>query len=340
MSEDFAYDRNFFDPKEDLRVFDEEKIEGKSVADRRDGRIYLYNQTIILAINVAMATGRPLLVRGYPGCGKSSLAYNVARVSKRKYYEEVITSRTQARDLLYTIDVVKRLSDSQSMGKDFSDGYYKYIKPGKLWWIFDNESAERRGFPQNKELDFNFKKANDPARNTEDSSKDKAPVLLIDEVDKADPDFANSLLVPFGAFEFDVDEIGETIRLPSEYKSDFEKVPLVIITTNGERSLPDAFLRRCVALDIKEPNKDDFIKIAVNNEGIEHKKDFYGVIYDVMKEAQKAYSESYRNKGLPLSVAEYLDAIRACKRLDIKNKGDVLDEIIKLTNWRPVANKY
>jgi MoxR-like ATPase len=107
------------------------------VGDQRDGSVYVYSNDIVLAVNVALATARPLLIRGASGSGKSSLAANIARKMRWRYYESVISSRTQARDLLWTFDTVRRLSDAQTELREMS----AYIKPGVLWWAFDNASA-------------------------------------------------------------------------------------------------------------------------------------------------------------------------------------------------------
>jgi len=133
--------RKLFDP-EDVEDFGARR--SGSVGDRRDGLVYVYGDSksseIVLAVNVALATGRPLLVRGPSGSGKSSLALNVARVLDYRYYEHVVTSRTVALDLLWRFDVVRRLSDAQAGGtKPLSD----YIEPGVLWWAFDPRAPAR-----------------------------------------------------------------------------------------------------------------------------------------------------------------------------------------------------
>src|SRR5258708_27301369 len=158
--------------------------------DRRDGEVYIYNDRIVLAVNVAIATGRPLLVRGPSGSGKSSLAKNVARLLKRRYYEDVISSATQARDLLWKFDTVAQLADA-SRGQQYEVA--RYIDPGVLWWAFDRGSATRRGFPEESAPAL----AKDPSP-LEGSD---AAVLLLDEIDKADPGAPNNRLVPLGALQ-------------------------------------------------------------------------------------------------------------------------------------------
>ena len=167
--------------------------------DRRDGAVYVYTEKIVLAVNVALATGRLLLVRGPTGSGKSSLAYNVARCQGWRYYEEVISSRTQARDLQWTFDAVRRLSDAQA--NQLQTHLAAYVEPGVLWWAFDRASARRRGWPP-EEADFL------PAEDPRVGTDSERCVVLLDEMDKADPDVPNDLLVTLGSFQFVVREAG------------------------------------------------------------------------------------------------------------------------------------
>ena len=104
--------------------------------DRRDGGVYVYDDATILA------AGRPLLVRGPSGCGKSSLTRHAARVLRWRYYEKVITSRTQAQDLLWDVDHLRRLQDAQA--GHLRGGHERYVRPGVLWWAFDQASAARQ----------------------------------------------------------------------------------------------------------------------------------------------------------------------------------------------------
>src|SRR5258708_3113904 len=106
-----------------------------SFGDRRERRVYVYTEEIILAVNVAIATTRPLLVRGPSGSGKSSLAHNIADHLRWRYYDEVISSRTQARDLLWSFDALRRLRDAQA--KVLRKGLETYVEPGVLWWAFN-----------------------------------------------------------------------------------------------------------------------------------------------------------------------------------------------------------
>jgi MoxR-like ATPase len=305
--------------------------------DRRDGKLYRYTPEIKLAINVALATGRPLLVLGATGCGKSSLANNLARVMQRRYYEFVVTSRSQARELLYRFDAVRRLGDSQSRNYKKSRStspestdqlwqtQFPYVEPGPMWWSLDQHTASRRGYPGEGKLPF--KEAINPVIWKPESLSVGSSVLLIDEIDKAEPDFPNNLLVPLGSWQFNVDEVAQTIRLPGDSQThDPELRPLVIITSNRERELPNTFLRRCVVLEIPAPNPDQLAQLAVTTFG----KLDDGSFRNIAQRLLELRGEQ------SLSIAEFLDAISAVERLQAAEPA--LSEIIKLNAWRPADN--
>src|SRR5262249_12388908 len=151
--------------------------------DRRDGGVYVYNGHIILAVRVALATGRPLLVRGSSGSGKSSLARHAARVLRWRYYEKVVTSRTQAQDLLWEVDHLRRLQDAQAT--KLRGGYQRYVRPGVFWWAFDR--AKAAGQAARSRLAGRGTARLDP--NLGDDHE--RAVVLVDEIDKADPDVPN-----------------------------------------------------------------------------------------------------------------------------------------------------
>ena len=214
-----------------------------SLGDQGGGSVYVYTERIVLAVNVALATGRPLLVRGPSGSGKSSLARNVAHVLKHRYYETVISSRTQARDLLWEVDLLRRLNDAQSLKDAFDADLSRYVMPGPLWWAFDRESALRHSTA-----------AAEPG--PEQKYPDAPAVVLLDEIDKADPDVPNNLLVPLGSLRFLVEETGEQVKATPG------KAPLVFITTNDERELPTAFLRRCVEIILPAAPDERLVQIG------------------------------------------------------------------------------
>ena len=186
---DYQYVKRHFSPD---HVFRPEPADDPG--DSRRAPVYVYTEEIILAVNVALATRRPLLVRGPSGSGKSSLARNIAQFKGWRYYDKVITSRTQARDLLWDIDLVRRLHDARFADQTLPEGLGPYVIPGVFWWAFDRESAGRHGTDPQHESD------------------DERAVVLLDEIDKADPDVPNNLLVPLGSLEFIVDETGELVN--------------------------------------------------------------------------------------------------------------------------------
>jgi MoxR-like ATPase len=257
-----------------------------SSGDQREGRVYVYEDDTILAVNVALATGRPLLIYGPSGSGKSSLARNIAHFKKWRFVERVITSRTQARDLLYEVDLLRRLHDAQAAAaakEAFSGDYTPYIVPGPLWWAYDRSSA--RGYA-----------ASEPAWDHDHARA----VVLLDEIDKADPDVPNNLLVPLGSLQFEVEELRGQLPI----KADQANPPLVILTTNEERELPPAFLRRCVELRIKN-TRQRLLDIAHAH--------FPAEAAWVNEIAGLALSPS-ADAALP-SPAEFVDLLKACKTL-------------------------
>ncbi|RMF11996.1 MAG: MoxR family ATPase [Alphaproteobacteria bacterium] len=180
---------------------------------------YVATEDLMVAVNAALTVERPLLIKGEPGTGKTVLAAEVARALDRPLIEWHIKSTTKAHQGLYEYDAVSRLRDSQ-LGDEKVKDIANYIKRGKLWEAFTAEVP---------------------------------PVLLIDEIDKADIEFPNDLLQELDRMEFYVYETGEVIRATHR--------PLVIITSNNEKELPDAFLRRCFFHYIKFPDPDTMAEI-------------------------------------------------------------------------------
>ncbi|WP_374471381.1 AAA family ATPase, partial [Phenylobacterium sp.] len=164
---------------------------------------YVATEDLKVAVNAAIALERPLLIKGEPGTGKTVLAYEIAEALGAPLITWHIKSTTKAHQGLYEYDAVTRLRDSQ-LGDERVKDVKNYIKKGKLWEAF--EAPQR-------------------------------PVLLIDEIDKADIEFPNDLLQELDRMEFYVYETNETIKAAVR--------PVVIITSNNEKELPDAFLRRC-----------------------------------------------------------------------------------------------
>ena len=175
---------------------------------------YVTSEPLRNAVNVSIALGRPLLIRGEPGTGKTLLAHSIARDLDKKLIVWNIKSTTKAQEGLYVYDTVQRLNDSRFGDKDVSD-IKQYIKLGKLGQAF--------------------------------ASPEKV-VLLIDEVDKADIEFPNDLLNELDEMRFHIPETNETITA--------DQRPITVITSNAEKELPDAFLRRCVFHYIEFPDPE------------------------------------------------------------------------------------
>lgn len=309
-----SYTKKFFDPPRQYRPKKGNAVES---GDQRQS-VYVYTDEIILAVNVALATGRPLLVRGVSGSGKSSLAANAADWLGWRYYEKVITSRTQASDLLCEIDWLRRLHDAQS--HHFSNDYTPYIVPGVLWWAFDRDSAQIRGRKTE-----GMEPLKDPCTVVGDPPR---AVVLLDEIDKADPDVPNSLLEPLGSLQFQVHETGVCVSTKGE------TAPLVVITTNEERELPKAFLRRCVELKLQLPDHPRLIEIAQAHFPEMDSDTIKQVVRALFETEQEAEANDDISPNNDISPAELLDMIRAYRELEVKLETPAWDALVGITVWK------
>lgn len=306
--------RKLFNP-ETVQRFAPESPTATDKGDRSGRSVYVYTEEIVLAVNVALATGRPLLVRGPSGGGKSSLACNVAQVLGCRYFEKVISSRTQARDLLWEVDLLRRLQDAQS-GR-LREDYGHYINPGVFWWAFDWIGASAQKAATGWGVS-GFEEPGEEADGLEDGMKLPVDaVVLLDEIDKADPDVPNNLLVPLGSLTFQVDETGRVVRAQCP--------PLVFLTTNEERQLPAAFLRRCVELKLKDLESDDLVRI-----GEAHFPEMDGAF---LRKVADSILQLSSGSSSP-SAAEYLDTVRACRELDISPESPIWDDLSRITVWK------
>jgi MoxR-like ATPase len=223
---------------------------------------YVADGELQAAVNAAIALERPLLVKGEPGTGKTELARQVAESMGTRLIEWHVKSTTKAQQGLYEYDAVSRLRDSQ-LGDERVNEISNYIKKGKLWEAF--------------------------------AATDR-PVLLIDEIDKADIEFPNDLLLELDRMEFHVYETGETIKA--------DKRPIVIITSNNEKELPDAFLRRCFFHYIAFPDEATMRAIVEVH--------FPGLKGRLLSEALKTFFEIREVPGLKKkpSTSELLDWLK------------------------------
>jgi len=231
---------------------------------------YIATEDLRIAVNAAVTLERPLLIKGEPGTGKTVLAEEVSKALKMPLITWHIKSTTKAQQGLYEYDAITRLRDSQ-LGDEKVKDIKNYIKQGKLWEAFD--SNER-------------------------------PILLIDEIDKADIEFPNDLLQELDRMEFFVYETNETIKAA--------KRPVVIITSNNEKELPDAFLRRCFFHYISFPDAETMEKIVdVHYPKIKSK---------LVSESLKVFYELRDVPGIKKkpSTSELLDWLKLLMNEDIK----------------------
>jgi MoxR-like ATPase len=232
---------------------------------------YVATPDLMVAVNASVALERPLLVKGEPGTGKTILAYEIARALQRPLITWHIKSTTKAQQGLYEYDAVSRLRDSQ-LGDERVKDIKNYIHKGKLWEAF--------------------------------TAPDR-PVLLIDEIDKADIEFPNDLLLELDRMEFFVYETRETIKAVQR--------PIVLITSNNEKELPDAFLRRCFFHYIRFPDRETMNQIVeVHYPGIQKElvRDALTIFYDVRETPglKKKPSTSELLDWLKLLMVEELPA--------------------------------
>ena len=223
---------------------------------------YVATEDLMVAVNAAITLERPLLIKGEPGTGKTILAHEVAKAIKAPLIEWHIKSTTKAQHGLYEYDAVKRLRDSQ-LGDERVQDIGNYIVRGKLWEAF---------------------------------TADERPVLLIDEIDKADIEFPNDLLLELDRMEFFVYETQQKIVALRR--------PVVIITSNNEKELPDAFLRRCFFHYISFPEEDTMREIIDV-----HYPDIQGIL---VRDALNAFYEIRDTPGLKKrpSTSELLDWLK------------------------------
>lgn len=260
----------------------------------------------ILAVNAALVTGRPLLVRGEPGTGKSQLARVAAQVLGRALVQHAVDSRTETKDLLWSLDAVARLAEAQLVGSLHdakSEDVHKrmaienFLHPGPLWWAFDWLSAEAQA-----------RRVQLGTPSTPSGWQPAAGVVvLIDEIDKADPSVPNGLLDALGHGRFEVPG-REVVSMKTEPR------PLVLITTNEERSLPEAFLRRCLVLHLSLPGTKEALIQALTARGRAHfgPKTCSDAVLKAAAEQLAADREEVGRRGLsPPGLAEYIDLLRA-----------------------------
>jgi MoxR-like ATPase len=289
--------------------------------DGQHASVHVFEASAILAVNAALACNRPLLVRGEPGTGKSQLARAVAYALKRPYLSKFVDARTEATDLLWHHDAVTRLAEAQVHGANETPDAVRdrverahYVTPGPLWWALNWQRAKQHIEKPGLRI-----KAAEPHYDQPRCSPDHGVVLLIDEIDKADSSVPNGLLECLGNRIFTVPGIDEVIRATV-------MPPLVILTTNEDRVLPDAFIRRCVVLHLRVPDPDIWdehegerlsagsLETWLVERGLAHFGE-RGLTRDVALVAAKQVVKDRRrvreDGHCPAGLAEYIDLLAA-----------------------------
>jgi len=259
---------------------------------------YVATDDLKVAVNAAVLLRRPLLVKGEPGTGKTVLAYEMAKAIDAPLIEWNVKSTTKAQQGLYEYDAVARLRDGQ-LGDERVHDISNYIKRGKLWDAF---------------------------------TAPKLPVLLIDEIDKADIEFPNDLLQELDRMSFDVYETGERIAAKER--------PIVVITSNNEKELPDAFLRRCFFHYIKFPDRETMQAIIdvhfpdIQKTLVTKAMEIFYELRDVPGLKKKPSTSELldwlkllMNEDMPLDVLQNKDPTKAIPPLHgalLKNEQDVM----------------
>lgn len=253
------------------------------------------------ALRAAEAAGRPLLIRGEPGTGKSQTARAAAAAAGRLFLSVVIDGRSEAQDLLWHFDAVGRLSDAQVGEGALAPA--QYVSPGPLWWAYNWVSAETQ---------WGYRKQGEPPEQPAGWDAAAGTVLLIDEIDKADPDLPNAFLELLGNRGFGVPYLGQRVVRA-------ERAPLVVITTNEERELPSAFLRRCLVLTLRLPTD---LKPWLMELGWLHLEQlglagraFPDILAEAADQLIADRQEAQRDQRYAPGLAEYLDLAIALARL-------------------------
>jgi len=282
------------------------------------------DSTIVNAVKAALAAQRPLLVRGEPGTGKSQLARAVAHLLGRQFVSEVMNARSESQDLICRFDAVGRLAKAQTLKSEAGSDEAirealrpeKFIAPGVLWWALDWQSANQ----VYEKTEYKLQRPELP----KDWESNDGSVLLIDEIDKADTELPSGLLETLGNNAVTIPWVNKVLGKNNNVP------PFIIISTNEERELPPAFVRRCLVLNIRLP-EDEKLEDWLVERGALH----FGAQCNekIRREAARQLLKDRKTAedlGLtPPGQAEYLDILRALTLLAAagENQSDALKAI-------------
>lgn len=329
MTEQAKFQRPDFRPGTN-KVLDLEPIDSWPRARHR------FDERSILAVRTAIAAERPLLVRGKPGIGKSQLARAAAQELNLPFLYHVVNARTEHSDLLYQYDAVSRLAQAQVLGRIDAGSTWKaelaedkFVRPEILWWAFDWTAARRQAKHWCRNASCNAlgndtccRGCGEPTHPEEGDGlgqwrPGQGCVALIDEIDKADTDMPNGLLEAFANNGFQVPCARTHVRRSPEHVA-----PLLVVTTNEERELPAAFLRRCIVLHMELPPADKLTEFLMQrgrdhcSRWIDDDEVYREAAQQLLRDRQAA-----RETHSPVQPgpAEYLDLLYAVGRMHPKD---------------------
>lgn len=292
---------------------------------------HLFDEDGVHAIRTAIAAERPLLIRGEPGTGKSQLARAAAVKLGRAFITTVVHGRSEPQDLQWRFDAVARLGEAQALAAagvikpgDVATALdpQQFLSPGPLWWAFNWEGARQQH--------AHCQHADTAPESPNGWQPQQGTVLLIDEIDKAEADLPNGLLETLGNGGFSVPYCGQTVRQSADAKP-----PLVVITTNEERELPAAFLRRCLVLHLAVPEQAaEFSDWLLQRARAHGELDYFEPVWSAAASQLWRDREAAGQQGVsPPGLAEYIDLLRALTRLAPRDEAEQLRLLDKIARF-------